>query len=206
MMMFDAGAAEGGSAPQNGRGGSRRILGPVDFDATLASLEAKIEAAIRESPSEDASWAIVGIKRKGAVIARRLWESLRARYPSLAYGELDIALYRDDYHLEQGHRVVSGTELDFSVEGASIVLVDDVLFTGPTVRAAMHQLLDFGRPKRIWLSVLVDRGNRELPIEANHVALTVPTRESDRIVVSLRELGEPEDAVDLLIGPESAEG
>src|SRR5690606_29558970 len=130
MMMFDAGAAEGGSAPQNGRGGSRRILGPVDFDATLASLEAKIEAAIRESPSEDASWAIVGIKRKGAVIARRLWESLRARYPSLAYGELDIALYRDDYHLEQGHRVVSGTELDFSVEGASIVLVDDVLLTG----------------------------------------------------------------------------
>lgn len=204
MTAFDADVAPGRGVPGNGHTASRRLIRPDEFPSSLASLEGQIAAAMRESTFEPACWAIVGIKRKGAVIAKRLWERLRKTDPDLAYGELDIALYRDDYHLKKGNPVVSGTEIGFPVEGASIVLVDDVLFTGRTVRAAMHQLLDFGRPRRIWLAVLVDRGNRELPIEADHVAHRIATDVSDRIVVSLRELGEKEDAVDLVVGAEPA--
>jgi pyrimidine operon attenuation protein/uracil phosphoribosyltransferase len=147
-------------------------------------------------------WAIVGIQRKGAVLARRVHSSLRPRYPGLEYGEVDNSLYRDDYHLRRESPPrdpanVLGTRLEFGIDGCSIVLIDDVLATGRTVRAAMHQILDFGRPKRIWLLVLVDRGHRELPIEPQYAVLKLSTRVEDRVIVSLRELGDPCDAIDV---------
>ena len=113
------------------------------------------------------------------------------------YGEVDISLYRDDYHLKVGHARVLGTEIPFAVDGLRILLVDDVLYTGRTVRAAIDQLLDFGRPRVIQLAAFIDRGHRELPIAANIVGTTIPTRPDDRVQVNLTELG-GQDGVDLI--------
>ena len=155
-------------------------------------------ADIRRTTDVLDGWALVGIKRRGAVLARRLLEDLggtRGEIPS--YGELDISLYRDDYHLQTGAPEVLGTEIPFAVEDKSIVLVDDVLYTGRTIRAALDLILDFGRPKRIWLAVLVDRGNRELPIEANFTGQVFETQKNDRVQVRLVEMGDDYDGVDL---------
>ena len=146
-------------------------------------------------------WALVGIKRRGAILAERVRESLACAGLSVAYGEVDISLYRDDYHLQHSQPRVLGTEVPFSVDGTKILLVDDVLFTGRTVRAAIDLLLDFGRPRVIQLAVFIDRGHRELPIAADVVGKVVPTAPSDRVKVQLTELGE-EDGVELILGSE----
>ncbi len=150
-------------------------------------------------------WAMVGIKRRGALMARQLWEDLRTRYAlaaweDAAFGELDISLYRDDYHLQAAKPRVLGTEIPFSVEGRFILLVDDVLFTGRTVRAAIDQILDFGRPRKILLAAFIDRGHRELPIQADFIGKTISTSIEDRVEVYLREK-EGEDRVELICPP-----
>jgi pyrimidine operon attenuation protein/uracil phosphoribosyltransferase len=142
-------------------------------------------------------WALVGIKRRGAVLARRLWKTLGTKDRPLLYGEIDISLYRDDYHLQTEKPMVLGTEISFRVDGVKILLVDDVLYTGRTVRAAMDLLLDFGRPRVISLAVFVDRGHRELPIAANFVGKELPTERQDQVLVTLAEMGE-EDGVQLI--------
>ena len=152
-------------------------------------------ASARGAGPAERPWALVGIKRRGAVFSQRLQRDLEGEYPELAYGELDIALYRDDNHLKGANVLVLGTEIDFDVEGASILLVDDVLYTGRTVRCAIDQLCDFGRARRIWLAAFVDRGDRELPIEANFVGCRFDVGPGDRVDVSLVEMGEEEDAV-----------
>jgi len=112
-------------------------------------------------------WALVGLRSRGDDLARRLALVLKPDH----LGTLDFTLYRDDLAGASAQPVVRTSEIDFAVDGLNVVLVDDVLMTGRSVRAALQSLMDLGRPRRVWLSVLVDRGGRELPIAADHVAL-----------------------------------
>ncbi len=144
----------------------------------------------------DAPLALVGVRTRGVPIAERLADRLsRTLGVVVPVGAVDITLYRDD--LGRGDRwpVLRGTEIDFSVEGTDIVLVDDVLFTGRTVRAALNTVCDLGRPARVRLAVVVDRGGRELPIEANHVALKCEAGADERVLVRV----EPVDPMDEIV-------
>ena len=176
----------------------RVIVQSGEFDEIYRSWASAISRA--RDPREP--WAIVGIKRRGAILARRLWNDLRkdpARTGDreIAFGELDISLYRDDYHLKSSQPRVLGTEIPFGVEGRSIVLVDDVLFTGRTVRAAIDQILDFGRPRKILLAVFIDRGHRELPIAADITGRRIETAPGDQVEVFFRET-DGEDRIELI--------
>jgi len=139
--------------------------------------------------------ALVGIRTRGVTLARRLAERLRDRYAIEApVGAVDITLYRDDL-TQVGHAaVLRGTEVPFAVDGKEIVLVDDVLFTGRTVRAAMDALCDLGRPAAIRLAVVIDRGHRELPIQPDYCALRIETERDERVEVRLAEV-DGEEAV-----------
>jgi len=143
---------------------------------------------------------LVGIQRRGAVLARRLAEVIaESQGTRIPLGTLDISLYRDDLSELAAYPIVRPTELPFDITDRTVVLVDDVLFTGRTVRAAMDALVDFGRPRAIRLAVLVDRGHRELPIRADHVGRNLPTARTERVNVHVRgidgldevELGAP---------------
>jgi pyrimidine operon attenuation protein / uracil phosphoribosyltransferase len=133
--------------------------------------------------------AIVGIHRRGAILARRvhglLGDVLEREVP---HGDLDISFYRDDLGRRTEQPVVHASHLDFDVDGATIVIVDDVLYTGRTVRAAIEALFDYGRPARVQLAVLVDRGHRELPIRPDYVGKNLPTALSERVNVHVGEL------------------
>ena len=131
--------------------------------------------------------AVIGIRTRGEVLAQRLVKSLRRSGRSVEYGILDITFYRDDLSLRKGMPLVRATEIDFDLDGKIVLLVDDVLATGRSVRAAMDALVDFGRPKAIRLAVLVDRGGRELPIAADFVGTTVKAPLGKRVQVHLKE-------------------
>jgi pyrimidine operon attenuation protein/uracil phosphoribosyltransferase len=141
--------------------------------------------------------ALVGVKTRGEHLARRLAKKI-AEFEKLASplpcGALDITFYRDD-SADRPVKPASTTEISFAMQGISVVLVDDVLFTGRTVRAAMTALLDYGRPGRISLAVLVDRGLRELPIRADFVGKNVPSSSRETIKVQLKESDEAEQVV-----------
>ncbi len=138
---------------------------------------------------------LVGIANRGDHLARRLASEIqRIEGRDLPVGVLDITFYRDDIGMKAEAPEVHETRIGFDLNGATVVLVDDVLFTGRTIRAAMDALMDFGRPRSIQLAVLVDRGHRELPIRADFVGKNVPTRRGDDVRVSVREL-DGEDAV-----------
>ena len=140
--------------------------------------------------------AIVGIQRRGAAIAQRVAEAARKKTGAdVAVGEIDITLYRDDLSTAGIQPVVGETHLDFDVDNKEIVLIDDVLFTGRTVRAALDEIMDFGRPRRIALVVLIDRGHRELPIEAEFAALRIATKRSDFVDLHLQEIDGREEIV-----------
>ena len=145
------------------------------------------------------SVALVGIHRRGAVLARRLHaltsELLDTGVP---LGELDIAFYRDDLGMRPSAPVVHSTQLEFPIDGRTIVIVDDVLYTGRTVRAAIDAIFDYGRPARIQLAVLVDRGHRELPIRPDYVGKNLPTSRSQRVNVRVEEL---DGADEVALGP-----
>jgi pyrimidine operon attenuation protein/uracil phosphoribosyltransferase len=135
--------------------------------------------------------ALVGIRTRGVPIARRLAELIRSiSGHEVPAGALDITLYRDDLmrHAVGGQPVVRSTEIPFSIDDRRILLVDDVLYTGRTVRAALDALVEFGRPLAIQLVVLVDRGHRELPIKADYVGKNVPTSRSESVQVRLAEI------------------
>lgn len=139
--------------------------------------------------------ALVGIRTRGAPLASRLAAKIaRIEGKSCPVGILDITLYRDDLTTVAHQPVVRMTEIPFSVDGRTIVLVDDVLFTGRTIRAALDALIDLGRPRRIQLAVMIDRGHRELPIRADFVGKNVPTSLDEAISVRLEEV-DGEDAV-----------
>lgn len=140
--------------------------------------------------------AIVGIRRGGVFLAQRLRRELaRTLGAEPPLGTLDITLYRDDVAEQGASPVIGPTDIRFPIQGKTIVLVDDVLYTGRTVRAALDELVDFGRPRRVWLAVLVDRGGRELPIAADFTGARLACAEGDDVQVRLVEGGAPEDAV-----------
>ena len=132
--------------------------------------------------------ALVGIHSRGVYLAKRLQANIfELDDVQLATGDIDITLYRDDWTQIDQQPIVKATEIPFSVDGKEIILVDDVLFTGRTIRAAMDALIDFGRPNRIELAVLIDRGHRELPIQGNYTGKYVKTKRSETINVLLSE-------------------
>ena len=137
------------------------------------------------------SVAVVGIHRRGAVLAGRLRELVADLVGEpVPLGDIDISFYRDDVALREpgAQPVVHATHIDFPVEDTTIVLVDDVLYTGRTVRAAIDALFDYGRPRRVRLAVLADRGHRELPIRPDYVGKNLPTARSERVNVRVEEL------------------
>jgi len=156
----------------------------------------RISHEIVEKQAGPDGLVLVGIQRRGVPLARRISASIREHEGAdLTVGALDIEFYRDDARL--GHApLVKGTDLPFDIDGMTVVLVDDVLYTGRTVRAAMDALREFGRPQAVRLAVLVDRGHRELPIRADHVGKNVPTSREEFVRVRVREV-DGEDAVDI---------
>jgi pyrimidine operon attenuation protein/uracil phosphoribosyltransferase len=140
--------------------------------------------------------AIVGIHTRGALLARRLHAVLAELTGSEApIGDLDISFYRDDVGAKSpaAQPVVHASHIDFDIGGRTVVLVDDVLFTGRTVRAAIDALFDYGRPQRVQLAVLCDRGHRELPIRPDYVGKNLPTAREERVNVRLEELDEVDE-------------
>lgn len=132
---------------------------------------------------------LIGIQRRGVVLARRLADAIEGSAGVLLpVGTLDISLHRDDLSEVATYPIVRPTELPFDINDRTVVLVDDVLFTGRTIRAAMDALTDFGRPRAIRLVVLVDRGHRELPIRADHVGRNLPTARRERVNVRVKEI------------------
>jgi pyrimidine operon attenuation protein/uracil phosphoribosyltransferase len=157
----------------------------------------RVSHEIVEKQAGTEGLVLVGIQRRGVVLARRLAEAIASHEGvALPVGALDITFYRDDRARLGPHPVVKGTDVPFAVEGATVVLVDDVLYTGRTVRAAMDALREFGRPSAIRLAVLVDRGHRELPIRADHVGKNVPTAREEVVRVRVTDV-DSEDAVDI---------
>ncbi len=133
---------------------------------------------------------IVGIRRRGVPLAERIVDKIEAiEGERPKYGIIDITLYRDDLSTVGANPIVNRTELEHDIEGKIVVLVDDVLYTGRTIRAALDQLMDFGRPRKVQLAVLIDRGreHRELPIQADFVGKIVPTKQTEIIKVMLKE-------------------
>ena len=157
----------------------------------------RISHEIVEKQAGTDGLVLVGIQRRGVPLAKRLAEAIGAFEGTTPdVGALDITFYRDDRARLGPHPVVKGTDVPFPIEGATVVLVDDVLYTGRTIRAAMDALREFGRPSAIRLAVLVDRGHRELPIRADHVGKNVPTSRDEVVRVHVAEL-DGDDAVDI---------
>jgi len=157
----------------------------------------RISHEIVEKQAGTAGLVLVGIQRRGVPLAHRLAEAINEHEAALIpVGALDITNQRDDLSKLGQAPLVKGTDLQFEVEGATVVLVDDVLYTGRTVRAAMDALREFGRPRAVRLAVLVDRGHRELPIRADHVGKNVPTSREEVVRVRVHEV-DGEDAVDI---------
>jgi pyrimidine operon attenuation protein/uracil phosphoribosyltransferase len=161
------------------------VLDRDDLRRTLVRIAHEI---IEKNPG--GSVAIVGIHTRGALLARRLHALVGEQNGSrVPLGDLDISFYRDDIESREpgAQPVVHASHLDFDLDGMTVVLVDDVLFTGRTVRAAVDALFDYGRPSRVQLAVLVDRGHRELPIRPDYVGKNLPTSHDERVFVRLEE-------------------
>jgi pyrimidine operon attenuation protein / uracil phosphoribosyltransferase len=179
----------------------------LDAEALSRTLSRIAHEIIEANPELD-EVALVGIQTRGVPLAQRLARLIEERAgeaPEL--GAVDITFYRDDVHVRGGEAplhaqpIVRETLLDFPLEGRTVVLVDDVLYTGRTIRAAIEALFDYGRPARVQLAVLVDRGHRELPIRPDYVGKNLPTARTERIQVQLLEIDEV-DSVLLVSVPE----
>jgi pyrimidine operon attenuation protein / uracil phosphoribosyltransferase len=165
--------------------------------ARVARTLDRMAHEIVERHPDLARTVLVGVRSRGVPLAERLARLVKqASGVELPVGALDISLYRDDFTNIAPQPVTKGTAIPFSIDGRSVVIVDDVLFTGRTVRAALDQLIDFGRPARIELAVLVDRGHRELPIRADYVGKTIATSLAQTVQVRVREQ-DGGDGVDL---------
>jgi pyrimidine operon attenuation protein/uracil phosphoribosyltransferase len=171
-------------------------------EAALDRALTRIAHEILEKNGGGADLAFVGLRTRGVTLAHRLAAKIvKIDGSELSVGTLDITLYRDDLDM-RGAPVVRGTDIPFSIKGKTVVLVDDVLFTGRTIRAALDALIDLGRPRMIQLAILVDRGHRELPIRPDYIGKNLPTSRRESVSVKLREhdgedrvvIEEPEDA------------
>jgi len=159
----------------------------LDKDSIEKALKRMAHEIIENVKTMDDT-ALIGIKNRGSHIAEKLADKIKdivGKRPPV--GALDITLYRDDLTQVSEQPIVHSTEIAFDIEGKRIILVDDVLFTGRTIRCALDALIDFGRPKQIQLAVLVDRGHRELPIKADYVGKNVPTAIKELVEVRLKE-------------------
>jgi pyrimidine operon attenuation protein/uracil phosphoribosyltransferase len=162
----------------------RLIMGPPEMRRAVTRIAHEIVERNRGTEQ----LALVGILRRGVPLARRIAKNiLDFEAAEIPVGELDITLYRDDLATIGPQPIVRATNIDFDISDRVVVLVDDVLYTGRTVRAALDSLIDFGRPRLIQLAVLVDRGHRELPIRADYVGKNVPTSRHEIIDVRLEE-------------------
>jgi pyrimidine operon attenuation protein/uracil phosphoribosyltransferase len=162
------------------------VLDSEDIRRTLVRIAHEI---VERTAGEDL--AIVGIHRRGAVLANRVHALVQDLLPdvSVPLGDIDISFYRDDIALRATqHPVVHASHIEFPLEDATVVLVDDVLYTGRTVRAGIDALFDYGRPRRVQLAVLTDRGHRELPIRPDYVGKNLPTARGERVNVRVEEL------------------
>ena len=160
-----------------------KVLTPDGIDRSLRRISHEI---LERSASNLDNLALVGVLTRGVPLARRISENIRLfERLDVPVGSLDITLHRDDLAGEEPE--VRGSRVPFEVAGRTVVLVDDVLYTGRTARAAMDALLELGRPAAIRLAILVDRGHRELPIRADHVGKNVPTARDERVLVNLAE-------------------
>jgi pyrimidine operon attenuation protein/uracil phosphoribosyltransferase len=186
---------------RTGRSAARILLDAPAVERTLS----RIAHELIERNTDLETLALVGIHTRGVPLARRLRDLVAEQAGTqVDLGAVDITFHRDDVLVRSGgaplhpQPVVRGTELDFTLEGKTVVLVDDVLFTGRTIRAAIDALLEYGRPARVQLAVLVDRGHRELPIRPDYVGKNVPTALAERVRVELAETDEGDRVV--LIG------
>ncbi len=181
-----------------------RVL--LDAEGIQRTLS-RIAHEVIERNEDIAGVALVGIHTRGVPLAQRLRALITERAGcELDLGQLDITFHRDDVHVRAGQAprraqpVVRDTKLDFELEGRTVILVDDVLYTGRTIRAAIDALFEYGRPERVQLAVLADRGHRELPIRPDYVGKNLPTARGERISVQLVEVDEVDRVV--LIGSE----
>jgi len=164
--------------------------------AGLESLLASLASQIAEGRRTATPLRLVGIRTRGVPIARRLADHLqRLRDEPIPVGAVDITLYRDDLNQADRWPVLHGTEIPFGVDGVELVLVDDVLFTGRTVRAALNAICDLGRPAAIRLAVLVDRGHREIPIQPDCVGMSLETERQERVLVRVHPVDPVEEIV-----------
>lgn len=169
----------------------RKLLGADDVRRAIARIAHEIVE--RNRGTEDL--VLVGLRTRGVPIARRLQERIREfEGREVPLGELDITLYRDDVH-RRGPKALQPTAIPVDISDKTVVLVDDVLFTGRTIRAALDALIDLGRPKSIQLVCLVDRGHRELPIRPDYVGKNLPTSSSEQVKVHLAEIDGQDEVV-----------
>ncbi len=168
------------------------VMSGRDLDRCLTRLANEIT----EHLGDPSGFALVGIVTGGALLADRLADAIQtAEGQRPAVGSLDITLYRDDLYTGLEKPTLGETRIPFELTGKRVVLVDDVLFTGRTVRAALDEIMDYGRPARVQLAVLVDRGHRELPIAADFVGRRITTDKRDRVVVQLRGDGSDREGI-----------
>jgi pyrimidine operon attenuation protein/uracil phosphoribosyltransferase len=159
----------------------------LDADKIGRSL-ARMAHEILERNPDALDLALVGVRTRGVPLAQRLAARIEEfGGPQVPVGTLDITLYRDDLTAISDHPILRKTEIPFSIDGRNVILVDDVLYTGRTVRAALDGVIDLGRPRRIQLAVLIDRGHRELPIRPDYIGKNLPTSPDDFVQVLLRE-------------------
>ena len=162
-----------------------QLMSASEIDRTLVRLAHEI----LEKTADLDRLAFIGIRRRGVPMAQRLAAKIEAlEHRKIPVGVLDINLYRDDLTTVSHQPVLNATEISFPVKGKDIILMDDVLYTGRTIRAALDALFDHGRPSRVQLLVLIDRGHRELPIEARYIGRTVQTSDSEIIEVKFNEI------------------
>ncbi|MGB7061368.1 MAG: bifunctional pyr operon transcriptional regulator/uracil phosphoribosyltransferase PyrR [Candidatus Zixiibacteriota bacterium] len=177
----------------------RKQKGVLVMDAkTIQRALVRIAHEIVEKNKGAENMAVIGIQNRGAYLAERVAKLIeKIEGVEIPLGLMDITLYRDDVQTKLEQPVVQKTEILFDVVDRVIILVDDVLFTGRTVRAALDQIIDFGRPRSIQFAVLIDRGHRELPIRADYVGKNIPTAKDDRVKVKIEEV-DGEDSVSVL--------
>jgi pyrimidine operon attenuation protein/uracil phosphoribosyltransferase len=177
----------------------KKIKSVLVMDAkTIERALIRIAHEIVEKNKGAENMAVIGIKNRGEYLAQRVARLIeKIEEVQIPVGLMDITLYRDDIQTKLEQPLVQKTEIPFDVRDKVIILVDDVLFTGRTIRAALDQIIDFGRPRCIQLAVLVDRGHRELPIRADYVGKNIPTAKSELVKVKIKEV-DGEDSVSII--------